>query len=398
LSRTNSTYQASPQNFFPFSYGKTIGESAPDDFLYVKENHLGSVLTTVSDRKLAVDNVNNTTGLPPADGLVDFYLADVVSATDYCPFGSPMPGRQFNSTNYSYGFNGQLKDDEIKGSGASYDYGERIYDRRIGRWLSLDPLITKFPGHSPYNFGLDNPIRYIDKGGEDPREAGKILNLNSSNFYASKTNKKADESFIKHINDKDLYDKADRWYFMSVLPDLLFQIFLGPGGGIPKPSTVIPETLAGDALSSLTASKSDRAESLVAASQSNKYTLIEQTKNEQGVVDGIVERRVANLGKGFEAEVVAKAEYDIKYSLNGNNEVKGTATLKKETFISVVPNPNFKKNGSPTATVQYFYKIVTLDYTKGADQSPDVTITTQNATPRTGNVTNPNEEAQKDLK
>jgi len=159
LSRTNSTYQASPQNFFPFSYEETIGESAPDDFLYVKENHLGSVLTTVSDQKIPVDN--------NSDNIVDFYLADVTSATDYYSFGSSMPGRKFISSNsYRYGFNGKEKDDEISGTGNSYDFGARIYDPRTGRWLSTDAAEKHFPELSPYSSFANNPIYIIDQDGD----------------------------------------------------------------------------------------------------------------------------------------------------------------------------------------------------------------------------------------
>ncbi|MBL4753432.1 MAG: RHS repeat-associated core domain-containing protein [Flavobacteriales bacterium] len=67
---------------------------------------------------------------------------------------------------YRYGFNGKEKDDEIKGVGNSYDYGARIYDPRLGRWLAVDPKGQLFPNHSPYNYALGNPIYYIDPDGE----------------------------------------------------------------------------------------------------------------------------------------------------------------------------------------------------------------------------------------
>jgi len=162
LSRTNSTYQASPQNFFPFSYGKTIGESAPDDFLYVKENHLGNVLTVVSDRKLGVDNVNNTTGVAPADGLVDFYLADVRSATDYYSGGFAMPRRSFNPTEYRYGNNTQEKDNEIFNGAYTAQFWE--YDSRLLRRWNTDP--KPMAGESPYACFSDNPILNVDPNGD----------------------------------------------------------------------------------------------------------------------------------------------------------------------------------------------------------------------------------------
>ncbi len=41
---------------------------------------------------------------------------------------------------YRYGFNGKENDNEVKGEGNQQDYGFRIYDPRLGRFLSVDPL------------------------------------------------------------------------------------------------------------------------------------------------------------------------------------------------------------------------------------------------------------------
>lgn len=69
---------------------------------------------------------------------------------------------------YRYGFNGKEMDNEIKGiTGSSYDFGARIYDPRIGRWLSLDPLARKYPMMSPYNFVANSPIKFVDFDGKD---------------------------------------------------------------------------------------------------------------------------------------------------------------------------------------------------------------------------------------
>ena len=65
-----------------------------------------------------------------------------------------------------FGFNGKEKDNEINVDGGSYDFGARIYDGRLGRWLSLDPLQKKYPALSPYNFCSNNPIAFIDRDGK----------------------------------------------------------------------------------------------------------------------------------------------------------------------------------------------------------------------------------------
>jgi len=112
--------------------------------------------TTITDRKIATFNNWNITG----------FSADITSANDYFPFGSEMPGRSYNSGEYRYGFNGKEKDDEVKGTGNSYDFGARIYDSRLGRFLSLDPAAINYPSMSNYHFVRNNPILRIDPTGK----------------------------------------------------------------------------------------------------------------------------------------------------------------------------------------------------------------------------------------
>jgi len=66
---------------------------------------------------------------------------------------------------YLFGFNGKEKIDEINGAGNDLDFGARIYDARLGRWLSLDPLQAKYPNMSPYNYAINSPIMLGDPDG-----------------------------------------------------------------------------------------------------------------------------------------------------------------------------------------------------------------------------------------
>jgi RHS repeat-associated protein len=77
-----------------------------------------------------------------------------------------MPGRKFTSaTQYRYGFNGKEEDDEVKGDGNQQDYGMRIYDPRLGRFLSVDPIAIDYPWLTPYQFASNRPIASIDIDG-----------------------------------------------------------------------------------------------------------------------------------------------------------------------------------------------------------------------------------------
>lgn len=122
--------------------------------IFELSNHLGNVLVTISDRRLAVDDGN---------GDIAYYEADVVTANDYYPFGMLMPGRSYSATGaYRYGFNGKENDNEVKGESNQIAFEARIYDPRLGRFLSCDPLEDKYPYQSTCVFAHNNPVALID--------------------------------------------------------------------------------------------------------------------------------------------------------------------------------------------------------------------------------------------
>jgi RHS repeat-associated protein len=121
---------------------------------YELSNHLGNVLATVSDAKL------------PA--------AKVLSFTDYYAFGGAMPGRS-GGANYRYGFNGKENDKDFGNAQLIQDYGFRIYNPAIGKFLSVDPLTQSFPWNSPYAFAENRVIDGIDlEGAERHSTIGKF--------------------------------------------------------------------------------------------------------------------------------------------------------------------------------------------------------------------------------
>jgi len=147
--------------------GNTIFERG--NKFFELSNHLGNVLVTISDKRFGVD-------VAPVDGIIDYYTADVVTANDYYPFGMAMPGRKYTAgSGYRYGFNGK-ENDKDAGEGVQ-DYGMRIYDGRLGRFLSVDPITDKYPQLTPYQFASNSPIAGIDLDGLEFYYAadGKLL-------------------------------------------------------------------------------------------------------------------------------------------------------------------------------------------------------------------------------
>ena len=212
------------------------------DKFFELSNHLGNVLVSVTDNRIPE---GTTTG-----SAITNWDADLATATDYYPFGMPMPGRSgtsiaggwtsgttivngvsvptdlvvssrngttpaiyeaantvtldpgFNTSAnddytveiataantgpgstgtsapegmgggadgtsaYRYGFNGKEQDADITGP-VDYDYGFRIYNPQIGRFLSVDPLTNKYPWYTPYQFAGNKPIWAMDLDGQE---------------------------------------------------------------------------------------------------------------------------------------------------------------------------------------------------------------------------------------
>jgi RHS repeat-associated protein len=68
---------------------------------------------------------------------------------------------------YRYGFNGKENDNDVKGEGNQQDYGLRIYDPRLGRFLSVDPLFKEYPYKTSYDFAENSPILGSDLDGAE---------------------------------------------------------------------------------------------------------------------------------------------------------------------------------------------------------------------------------------
>jgi RHS repeat-associated protein len=156
---------------------------------YELSNHLGNVLSVITDNA----------GMKP-----DSVWATVVSATDYYPFGLEMKGRTFSDTTYRYGFNGKESDKET----GWQDYGMRMYDPRIARFPSPDPLTSKYPWYTPYQFAGNSPIKFIDLDGGEPKsspaDATKTLKdwASSNPKQSSRVSNVSPEKFISSVLER----------------------------------------------------------------------------------------------------------------------------------------------------------------------------------------------------
>jgi len=121
-------------------------------------------------------------------------------------------GRSWSpGSEYRYGFNGKESDPETYGDGNIYDYGFRIYNPRLGMFLSVDPLTSDYPMLTPYQFASNTPIWAIDLDGleawKSTRNASDVLSIEGWNDFAVAELKVMEEKAIK-------MDCADTWLYL----------------------------------------------------------------------------------------------------------------------------------------------------------------------------------------
>jgi RHS repeat-associated protein len=87
------------------------------------------------------------------------------NSLEVSPITGPLMILPVMSYNYRYGFNSKENDDEVKGESNQINYGARVYDPRIARFLSVDPIQKKYAGLTPYQYASNSPIENIDIDG-----------------------------------------------------------------------------------------------------------------------------------------------------------------------------------------------------------------------------------------
>ena len=115
----------------------------------------------------------------------------IVQKDDYYPFGLSFNSYQRpNTAEQNYLYNGKEMQDELDLDWM--DYGARMYDPSIGRFMTIDPMADKFHGWSPYSFVFDNPVNFVDPDGMEPdpiNDINKILEkLGKTQGYVITTN------------------------------------------------------------------------------------------------------------------------------------------------------------------------------------------------------------------
>lgn len=338
--------------------------------LFELTNHQGNVLATITDKKWGVSLDGSS---------VDHFVPQVVSADDYYPFGSQMPGRDttFASKLYRYGFQGQENDNDVEGVGNTLDFKYRIYDSRVGRFLSIDPYAQKYPWNSPYNFSEDRVGLGIELEGRE------LLDNNSAWFQMKMNGTKQVVGLVdKNVND-GLKDERGNPLFTPLNVNVgpqgeIVNRQLNPGGQSVVPTSGLPENPkewplraenpepfdgiakgGGGGLTEEGYARADRGEnrSLIASEIQNYITLHDDVKLWSGYTE---------LDKSRQAFYTA-VDVVKRYS-EGNNSVKQFIALRPSArgdlvnFISDGTIPNLFNFGN-SSSQHSFYEDLTYNLT-----------------------------------
>ena len=107
--------------------------------------------------------------------VTDGSTGEVLETSDYLPFGTrwALTGGTQGATSTitdpsnRWRYSGKEEQQALNPALSLLDYGARMYDPALARWLTPDPLAEKYMQWSPYGYCIGNPIRMTDDGGLD---------------------------------------------------------------------------------------------------------------------------------------------------------------------------------------------------------------------------------------
>lgn len=261
-----------------------------------------------------------------------------------------VPNRHGSSNSYRYGFQGQEKDDELKGEGNSLNYTFRMHDPRVGRFFAVDPLEAKYPWYSPYQFSGNRLIDMVELEGLEPTEseAGSSseqiiysVELSEIIFSSPKVNYHWDPIVSNALNFFDKISSIVEEYIVDPTVDTTKKVAdVGStfGTGVYNMSTVyVPQAFGfegGEEADLWTTNGTYE----WGGSEGNKYISEQATSLSAEVVVGIGTGGVGNeavaLGKGYLKRKVA------------SEVVEEVIEISIKNIDDVLANPNLLKNKS----------------------------------------------------
>ena len=169
---TSGAYQyfaATPGNDFTLSYNLAFIGAPGTMQVEIYEQNPGGPLTYLTNGSVSSNGAHTLSFTPTMSEIYvhfasnnTFALNEIVLSYEYEQMFVNYAGQ---SGDYRYGFQGQERDNEIKGEGNSVNYKYRMHDPRIGRFFAVDPLAAKYAHNSPYAFSENVVISHVELEG-----------------------------------------------------------------------------------------------------------------------------------------------------------------------------------------------------------------------------------------
>ena len=191
-------------NGFLKHFSQAQGYVEPDGsgeymYIYQYKDHLGNVRLTYSD----IDG----------DGQIQS-ASEVIIEKNYYPFGLQQKG--FNSAingtlNNLMTYNG--KEFDVSLDMNVYDFGARLYDPAIGRFMVTDPMADFVNYQSPYVMADNNPVKYIDLYGLGKKKCGWLCRFFNRLIYGKKNVTPTGRRRYDPTKKRKGYSAATDWAF-----------------------------------------------------------------------------------------------------------------------------------------------------------------------------------------
>ncbi len=94
-------------------------------------------------------------------------------------------------------------------------YAHRYFDSWCARWTTPDPMQRKYPGLSPYNYGMDNPIRFIDPNGDTTSVITSGPTIQNTTNGSPTANSLAGHTAIRRDGKVYSFEGDGKWHLVS---------------------------------------------------------------------------------------------------------------------------------------------------------------------------------------
>ena len=139
-----------------------MGELLIEGYQVTEDGYLRIYLANESDAPAYFDQLE-----------ISHQQAMIVQEQHYLAFGLEMKGIEYEGNpelHHRWKYNGKEFQTDL---GLNWNnYGARMYDPQIGRWHVVDPLAELGTRWSPYVYGFNNPLHFVDPDGRWPFPPG----------------------------------------------------------------------------------------------------------------------------------------------------------------------------------------------------------------------------------